>query len=926
MRPKYLLSVLFVVGFAFISFAPLRTRGQASSVPALITQPVDESKLTTLAGNIHPLAKPQYDQGAAPASLALDHMLLVLKRSPAQQAALETLLAQQQDKSSPNYHKWLTPEQFGQQFGPSEQDVQTVTSWLQSQGFQSAKVSNGRTVIDFSGTAGQVQQAFHTAIHRYVMSDGAERWANATDPQIPSALTPVVAGVSSLNNFPRKPMHHSMGVFRRSNADGKITRIKPQFTYAGGCNGSGTNCYAVGPADLATIYNIPSTATGAGQTIAIVSDSDINLSDLTAFRSIFGLPTANFNQIETGADPGVEFNPSNPNANSDEQEAIIDAEWSGAIAPNATIDLVVSPTTTTTFGADTSAAYIINCKTAGPNCTAGAIGASILSYSYGDCELALGTALNAMYSSFWSQAATEGITVLVASGDEGSAGCDDPNADSPAEFGLAVIGEASTPYNVAVGGTDFNDFTTAQASTYWNSTNTLTQASAKGYIPETTYNDTCTNSILYAPNGVYPFSNFSSAELACNSATVQEYIFIGPTGGSGGSSNCTSNSTTATSTTLTVSSCSGGYAKPSWQTGPGVPNDGKRDLPDVSLFAGDETIQNFYVVCQSDLAAYDAGTGEQTCNLASPFDDFVAEGGTSVSTQVFAGIMALIDQKFGGAQGNINPTLYALAAEQSASNCNATSSPASSCVFYDVTAGTNAMPCVKDSPNCTVTFSADTIGVLSGYNAGTGYDLATGLGSVNVGNLLTKFGPNFSLSTASSTVTIASAGASGTMPVTLASLSGFSGSVTLACSGLPTGATCSFSPASPITLTATGSGSSQTVTVTVTTTSASKLNPIGYFAGPKGWTLSRELTVIGALALCATPFLLGCFGKRQHVSAILAFVAMALLLAVVGCGGGSSSSSTTTTTGSGTTGSSTATLTATSGSVSYPMSFTVSIQ
>ena len=925
MRLKHLFFIPLLLIFAFISLAPLRTRGQAGSVRSLITQAVDESKLTTISGNIHPLAKPQYDQGAAPASLAMDHMLLVLKRSPEQQAALETLLAQQQDKYSPNYHKWLTPEQFGQQFGPSDQDVQTVTSWLQSQGFQSAKVSNGRTVIDFSGDAGQVQQAFHTAIHRYVMSNGAEHWANSSDPQIPTALTPVVAGDGSLNNFPRKPMHHSFGVFRRSKADGKITRVKPQFTYAGGCNGTGTNCYAVGPADLATIYNIQSLLNaginGSGQTIAIVSDSDINLSDLTSFRSLFGLPAANFKQIETGTDPGVEFDPFNPNANSDEQEAILDVEWSGAIAPNATLDLVVSPTTTTTFGGDTSAVYIIDNNLA-----------PILSYSYGDCELALGTTLNAMYSSLWSQAAIEGITVLVAAGDEGSAGCDDPNVNSPAEFGLAVTGEASTPYNVAVGGTDFNDLTVAQANTYWNSTNASSkQASAKGYIPETTYNDSCTNSIIYTSNGIFGFSNFSNAESACNNPTVQGDGFLTPAGGSGGVSNCTSNSTTSTSTTLVVSSCSGGYPKPSWQTGPGVPTGGNRYLPDVSLFAGDATIQNFYIVCESDLAAFDAGTNLQPCNFLTPFADFVGEGGTSVSTQAFAGIVALIDQNSGSRQGNINPVLYFLAAQQNASTCNASGTPASTCVFNDVTVGTNAMPCVGGSPNCTVNVSGDLVGVLSGFNAGPGFDQATGLGSVNACNLVddwvTNFnngGPTFTLNTSScpAEASVASPGASGTFVVTVTAINGFSGVVgNFACTGLPTGATCSFSPSS---VTLSGSGSTANVTVTVNTTSASKLSPTNRLDGI--WRAHRTEALLTVLLLLGL-WLLHFIRQQNRWSTIVALVVFALLSVAAGCGGGSSSSSSGSSTSTGGSASVTvATMSASSGTTTQQKNFTVSIQ
>jgi subtilase family serine protease len=696
---------------------------QGSAVRPLITQGIDETKVTTIHGNTHPLARSEFDRGAAPSSLAMDHMLLVLKRSPEQEAALETLLAQQQDKSSANYHNWLTPQQFGQQFGPADADIQAVTNWLQTHGFQNVNVSNGRTTIDFSGTAGQVQAAFHITIHKYVLTSGEEHWANASDPQIPSALNAAVAGVNSLNNFPRKPLHHTGGVVRRSAATGKLTRVSPAFTFADNCNGTNTNCYAVGPGDFATIYNVPSTINGSvagtGQTIAIVSDSDIYPSDVNQFRSLFSLPAINFHQIETGTDPGVVFN----NGNGDEVEAVIDVEWSGAIAPGATIDLVVSPTTNTTFGGDTSAAYVIN----------GSITPlpQILSNSYGTCELELGTTGNQFYNTEWQQAAAEGITVVVASADSGSAGCDfysysNNNPVQPAEYGLQVNGVASTPYNVAVGGTDFNDLT--NPTTYWTNV-PGTVNSAMGYIPETTYNDTCTNAILYSST-VYGFGLFANAELACNNATVQADAFVIVGGGGGGASNCT------TPNGPGPSNCSGGYAKPSWQIGTGVPADGLRDLPDVSLFAGDGTIQDFYVICESDYAGLISNIPPPPCSLASPYLDLVGEGGTSIAAQAFAGIVALIDQKQGSRQGNINPLLYTLAGESLASS-----------IFHDVTTGTNAMPCTSlyFATGCTINLSGDTIGVLKGYNAGTGYDQATGLGSVNVTNLVNNSGPTATL-------------------------------------------------------------------------------------------------------------------------------------------------------------------------------------
>src|SRR5271169_5034017 len=184
--------------------------GQESAQPAavrapLITQSVDESQLTTLKGNTHPMARPVFDLGTAPASLPMERMLLVLKRSPEQEAALRKLLDDQQDKGSPNYHKWLTPELFGKQFGPTDSDMQTITAWLQSHGFQVGS-TKGRAVLEFSGSAGQVREAFHTTIHKYIVK-GEQHWANASDPSIPRALIPAVAGIDSLHDFRKKAMN-----------------------------------------------------------------------------------------------------------------------------------------------------------------------------------------------------------------------------------------------------------------------------------------------------------------------------------------------------------------------------------------------------------------------------------------------------------------------------------------------------------------------------------------------------------------------------------------------------------------------------------------------------------------------------------------------------------------------------------------------
>ena len=704
---------------AFILFSSLATSGQTPNVPARVAQPVDLEKLVTLQGNTHPLARPEFDQGSAPDSLPMERMLLVLQRSAEQESALRKLLDEQQTKPSPNYHLWLTPEQFGQQFGPADADIQAVTDWLTSQGFQVNRVASGRTVIEFSGTAGEVRQAFHTEIHKFAVK-GEEHWANASDPQIPAALQPVVAGFASLNNFPRQPMIERVGAFSRSKATGAV---RPLFTVPS----SSGNYHVLGPTDFATIYNIlplwqaSPAIDGSGQTIAIVASSNINIQDVRDFRTLFGLPANDPQIIVNGVDPGVTMT-------AEETEADLDTEWSGAVAKNATIDLVVSQSTESTFGADLSAVYIIDNNLV-----------PILSASYGACEAALGVGGNAFYNTLWGQGAAQGITVLVASGDNGSAGCDSPGTEAAAEYGLMVSGTASTPFNVAVGGTDFNDANTW--STYWSTTNnTTTLASALSYIPESTWNDSC------ARTGVA--SN-------CASAGSDTPAGVDLVAGSGGTSNCVTSTSNGTSLT-----CTGGYPKPAWQGGKGVPIDGVRDLPDVSLFASNGMNNSFYVICEADALP----AGDISCNQAYSNWYFMGAGGTSASTPTFAGMMALVDQKAGERQGIANYVLYPLAAK-SGSSCTSSASMAStanssSCIFYDVITGNNSVACVGGSLNCSNTTSGG-YGILEvnppanptpAWTTTAGYDLATGLGSVNAANLVKNW---TSVSFAPTTTTLA---------------------------------------------------------------------------------------------------------------------------------------------------------------------------
>lgn len=679
---------------------------QSKTVPARVVDRVDNTRTVRLPGNVHPLARPAFDRGALADSQPMTRMLLLLQRSPEQEQALKQLLDAQQTQGSGNYHTWLTPDQFGKQFGPSDADVQAVTDWLTRQGFQIGKVSAGKTVIEFSGNVAQVRNAFHTEIHRYVVN-GETRFANVSDPQIPGALAPVVAGVVALHNFPKVAQVQSKGSYRRNTETGQLT---PLFTYGTG----GAVNFALGPGDFATIYRIPPGADGTGQSIAVVGQSNINIQDVRDFRTMFGLPVNDPQIILNGPDPGL--------VPGDEGESALDVEWAGAVAPKAKVLFVTSQSTISnplqvTAGIDLSALYIIDNDVA-----------PVMSESYGSCESSLGSGGNAFYNAMWQQAAAEGITVVVSSGDNGSAGCD-PNPTvnaNAASQGVAVSGIASTPYNVSVGGTDFDPSTTTSTSTYWNLTSG-TVSSALSYIPETTWNDS-----LCAIN--YP--------TACTSVDPNGYDVVAS---SGGPSNCAAG---------TSGSCAG-YPKPAYQLGtpPITPNGTgytTRLIPDISLFGSNGQNGVALVVCQSD-----ANVGGASCNLNSPYQDFTLVGGTSAGTPAFAAIIALVNQQTGQSQGNANYALYALAAKDAnymAGNCNSSlgHTPATGCVYNDVSAGNVSVACVASTPNCSnqtltgygveVYPSTSNPGTLvPAFTAAAGYDLATGLGSINVTNLLSKW-------------------------------------------------------------------------------------------------------------------------------------------------------------------------------------------
>ncbi len=637
---------------------------------------VNDADTVRIPGNVSPRLSGAVDVGRTDGTLPVEKMILVLQPPAGASDQLARLLDEQLDPASANYHRWLTPEEYGLQFGVQDDDLNTVLGWLQRNGFTIDGVAKGRGWINFSGTTEQVETTFRTEMRDFVV-DGRLHRANARDPQVPRALQNVVGGVVSLHDFFKLSRPHR----------------RPAIAFTDGTQG-------LGPADFATIYNtaplLAAGIDGSGQTIAVVARTNIKVADVREFRTFFGLPALDPVITLNGPDPGILGG-----NNGDEGEADLDVEWAGAVAPGATINLVVSKSTALSDGVDLSAQYIVD-HNLGP----------VLTMSYAACESDMGTSGLQFYNALWQQAAAQGMSVSVASGDSGAAGCD--ASDALAGIGRGVNGLSSTPYNVSVGGTQFVDGTSSQ---YWNTSSAPgTYRSVKSYIPEQAWNE---------------------------SASV--------TGGSG--------------LWATGGGPSVHFTKPSWQSAPGVPSDGFRDIPDISLNAA-------------------SGVGYVTFTEYVPGSNLLyVSGGTSASAQCFGGIMALVNQKSGGGrQGNPNPVLYRLAAAQYSG-----SGPA---IFHDVTAGNNGVPGV------------------AGFSAGPGYDLVTGIGSVDVQALASDFGgtassPALAVAIGPSSVSF-TAGSSGSVNVTTTGSGGFSAAVSLSVSGLPVGVTGTFVPQN---LPAPGSGS-----------------------------------------------------------------------------------------------------------------------
>src|SRR5271165_750906 len=738
-----------------------------------ISQTIDNANLWRLRGSIHPHARAEFDRGVVDGSLPLEGMKLVFQLTPAQRSSLDTLLRQQLDPSSPNYHRWLTPEQYGERFGVSASDMSRAAGWLRQQGFTAIIPARSRTWIAFNGSAAQVESAFQTPIHQYLVN-GKMHYANAAEPSLPSAFRGVVMAISALNDF--RPRPHS------------VKSVHPHYT------SSISGKHFLAPDDFATIYDIQglygSGINGSGEAIAVMGQADLskdsnhnNQYDVQTFRIASNLAPADLQVILV---PGQ----SDPGSNTgDQDEANLDLEWSGAVARNASLIYVNSKN-----ALFTSLPYAVDQNLA-----------PVLSISYGLCEAQFSSGDIATLTATAQQANAQGQTIVASSGDSGPADCDystDPNNPvTSATHGYAVDVPASLPYVTGMGGTEFSEGDGTGATQYWNGTNNSNNGSAISYIPEMVWNDTVTDGSLAASGGGI--------------------------------------------STL--------FAKPSWQTGAGVPADGQRDVPDLALSSSAD--HDGYLICSRSSCVTGYRKSDQTLTVI---------GGTSTAAPTFAGIVALLVQQTNQPQGNVNPILYELAA----------SSPNA---FHDITTGDNMVPCTQGTKDCPVS------GMI-GFSAGPGYDLTTGLGSIDVGALAAAWSgptnPDFRV-TAQSTSLAITAGTPVTDLLTVTGLAGYSAGVNLACtvSSTLTNTTCTVNPGSVT------PGGTATLTVTASTLSAKlRVNPFLQL----GWQMASGLVFAAGLFFSRTSR--RDLRRREfgRCAGVLGLFVICVLLGTVSCGGGGS--------------------------------------
>ena len=651
----------------FAALAVLASTAALAQTPQpRITRAIENASRVALPGTLSPRALPANDIGAVPASTKLQGITLVFSRTPEQQAALDALVAAQQNPASPQYHQWLTPAQFGAQFGVAASDIAATEAWLQQQGFTIDGVSNSRDRIQFSGTEGQVESAFATQLH-YFKSGSETHFAPATALSIPSALGSSVLTISNLSNFRARPH------MRRSPV------AQPKLT------SSQTGSHFLTPLDIATIYDVNAAYsagyTGANQSIAIIGQSLIAPADITTFQTAIGLPVK---------PPVTILVPNTGTATAysgDEEESDIDLEYSSGVAKGATVYFIYTGSSTSAGVFPDSLAYAVDNKVA-----------PIISSSYGECEPVLGSAEYASLNAILEQAATQGQTVISAAGDDGSTDCFGESTNLTQEEALAVDFPASSQYVTGLGGTEFltADVAAGNNTYFAPATTSDVVSSALSYIPEQVWND--------------------DAAVVANGGSAADLL----DSGGGGVSILT--------------------PRPTWQMGvPGIVGGSFRLVPDISLDASNNNAP--YALCSSDPSALNSGQ-ESSCTsgLRDAYSqDFTIAGGTSFAAPIFAGMLAIINQSQNSTgQGLINPTLYTLA-----------STPATySSAFHDTTVAGNQ--CLAGTAYCSTTGASE-------YAATTGYDEASGLGSIDLYKLLTAWPKSGAAALLATTTTLSAA-------------------------------------------------------------------------------------------------------------------------------------------------------------------------
>ncbi len=774
-------TILFIAMFSLALFlfsqALIAATVHTTAHPvARITKPVNDGKRVVLTGHVPRvianglISGNAIDMGPIDPSTPMQGMRIILQSSPEQARELRRVVDEQQDKRTKNFHQWVTPEEFGGLFGVHDADIQQVTTWLTKHGFTVDNVTKGKRVIQFSGNSGQVAEAFQTSLHSYQVN-GETHISIANDISIPEALAPVISGVDGLHNFFRKS--HMVG-------EQKLSQIQDNLKLGGPYYTASSSVHYVAPADFSTIYNtaplLAAGINGTGSTIAIVGRSDILLSDVQTYRQLFNLPVNDPNFIHAGMDNGT--------TPGDDGESDLDVEISGGVAPNATVDFVIGTPTYTVDGITNSIEYIVENNLA-----------DIMSISYGSCEEIEGAGGNAFNLEAFEQAAAQGISVFIAAGDGGPSGCDDQGSQTYEVLGYAVGAEASTPYSVSVGGAEFYGDGGAGYSSYWSPTNNTTYlSSALGYIPEYPWNESRVASPT--PTGE-PSGDFT--DLWSGSGGISAY-YLRPSWQQGsGINNSTdptltlgngatglwvssisinnpgSGYTTAPTVTFAGGGCtaepaatstiSGGQvtgisftgytshfegfgctsaptvtfsAPTSGTTATATANVGPMQYPPPLISGVPHRLEPDLVLnaASGHDATFFCSEGVCELNSSGGLVDAGLVGGTSVAAPSMAGIQALINQANGGRQGMPGYIYYTLANQQNDTNCNSSGPPGagSNCAFQDITLG-NDLICGLSGSSCTAALTQAKIG----FNAGTGFDLASGLGSPNAANLASQW-------------------------------------------------------------------------------------------------------------------------------------------------------------------------------------------